>query len=101
VSQYDSSKRVLAILMPRNFMQDELGISVLSYSIFISWSCALFVLNIINSVLKEFRNSKLVLNHNFNLLRTSVTLFKNNRGSGFYIITLVSSAKKNSGRNPV
>jgi hypothetical protein len=44
--------------------------------------------------LEKFRNSKLVLNHNFNLLRTSVTLFKNNRGSGLDIITLVSSAKR-------
>jgi hypothetical protein len=52
----------------------ELGISVLSYSIFISWSYAFFVLNLINSVLEKYRNSKLVLNHNFNLLRTSVTL---------------------------
>jgi hypothetical protein len=55
-------------------MQDELDISVLSYSIFISWSYAFFVLNFINSVLEKFRNSKLVLNHNFNLLQTSVTL---------------------------
>jgi hypothetical protein len=44
--------------------------------------------------LEKFRNSKLVLNHNFNLLRTSVTLFKTNRGSGFDIIALVSSAKR-------
>jgi hypothetical protein len=43
--------------------------------------------------LEKFRNSKLLLNHNYNLLRTLVTLFKNNRGSGFDIITLVSSAK--------
>jgi hypothetical protein len=75
-------------------MQDELRISVLSDSIFISCSYAFFVLNFINSVLVKFRNSKLVLNHNFNLLRTSVTLFKNNRGLGFDIITLVSSAKR-------
>jgi hypothetical protein len=75
-------------------MQDELRISVLSYSIFISCSYAFFVLNFINSVLEKFRNSKLVLNHNFNLLRISVTLFKNNRGSGFDIITLVTSAKR-------
>jgi hypothetical protein len=53
-----------------------------------------FVLNFINSVLQKFRNSKLVLNDNFNLLRTSITLFKNNRGSGFDTITLVSSAKR-------
>jgi hypothetical protein len=75
-------------------MQDELHISVLSYSICISCLYAFFVLNFISSVLEKFRNSKLVLNHNFNLLRTSVTLFKNNRGSGFDIITLVSSAKE-------
>jgi hypothetical protein len=49
-------------------MQDELHISVLSYSIFMSCSYAFFVLNFINSVLEKFRNSKLVLNHNFNLL---------------------------------
>jgi hypothetical protein len=36
----------------------------------------------------------LALNNNFNLLRTSVTIFKNNKGSGFDIITLVSSAKR-------
>jgi hypothetical protein len=36
----------------------------------------------------------MVLNHTFNLLRNSVTLFKNNKGSGFDIITLVSSAKR-------
>jgi hypothetical protein len=54
-------------------------------SILIIWSYALFVLNLINSVLEKFRNSNLVLNHNFNLLRTWVTLFKNNRGSGFLI----------------
>jgi hypothetical protein len=75
-------------------MQGELVISVISYSIFISQSYALFFLNLINPVLEKFRNSKLVLNHNFNLLRTSVTLFKNNRGLGFDIITLVSSAKR-------
>jgi hypothetical protein len=74
-------------------MQDELGISVLSYSIFIS-SYAFFVLNLMNSVLEKFRKSKLVLNHNFNLLRTLVTLLKNNIGSGFDVIRLVSSAKK-------
>jgi hypothetical protein len=34
------------------------------------------------------------LTHDFNLLRTSVTLFKNNRGSGFDIIILVSGAKR-------
>jgi hypothetical protein len=75
-------------------MQDELDISVLSCSIFISCSYAFFVLNFINSVLEKFKTSKLVLNYNFNVLRTSVTLFKNNRGSGFDIITLVSSAKR-------
>jgi hypothetical protein len=68
-------------------MQDVLGISVLSYSIFISCSCEFFVLNLIKSVLEKFRNSKLVL-------RTSCTQFKNNRGSGLDIITLVSSAKR-------
>jgi hypothetical protein len=36
----------------------------------------------------------LVLNHNFDLLKTLVTLFKNNKGSGFDMITLVSSAKR-------
>jgi hypothetical protein len=87
-------KRVVAILMPRNFMRDELGISILSFSIFISWSYAVFILNLINSVLEKFRNSEMVLNYNFNLLRTSVTLFKYNRGLGFHIITLVSSAKR-------
>jgi hypothetical protein len=84
-SMWFYQERLLAIIRPRNFMQDELRISVLSYSIFISCSYAFFVLNFINSVLEKFRNSKLVLNHNFNLLRTSVTLFKNNRGSGFDI----------------
>jgi hypothetical protein len=80
--------------MPRNFMQDELRISVLSYSIFVACSYAFFVLNFINSVLEKFRNHKLILNHNFNLLRISVTLFKNNKGSGFDIITWVSYAKR-------
>jgi hypothetical protein len=80
--------------MPRNFMQGELGISALSYSIFISCAYAFFVLNFTNLVLEKFRNSKLVLNPNFNILRTSITLLKNNRGSGFDIITLMSSAKR-------
>jgi hypothetical protein len=53
-----------------------------------------------NSVLEKFRNSKLSLNHNFNLLRTSVKLFENNRGLGFDIITGVI-CKKDGGRNPV
>jgi hypothetical protein len=44
--------------------------------------------------LERYRNSKLALDHNFDLLRTSVTLFKNNRGSRFDIITLVSSARR-------
>jgi hypothetical protein len=45
------------------------------------------------SVLEKFRNSKLVLSYNFNLLRTSFKQFKNIKGSGLDIITLVSSAK--------
>jgi hypothetical protein len=44
--------------------------------------------------LAKFVNSKLALNHGVNLLRTSVALFKNNRGSGFDIITMLSSAKR-------
>jgi hypothetical protein len=75
-------------------MQDELGITILSNTIFISCSYALFVLNLTNSVLDEFKNNKLLLNHNFNLLRTSVTLCRKTRGSGLHMITLVSSAKR-------
>jgi hypothetical protein len=47
-----------------------------------------------NSVLEKFRNSKLELDRNFNLLKASVTLFKNNRRSRFDKITLVSSEKR-------
>jgi hypothetical protein len=60
--------KVLAILMPRHFMQDELGISVLSYIAFVSCSYAFLVLNCISSVLEKFRNSKLVISHTFNWL---------------------------------
>jgi hypothetical protein len=75
-------------------MRDEIGISMLSYTIFISCSYAYFVLNLTNSVLEKFKNNKLALNYNFNLLRTSVTLCRKTRGSGLYMITLVSSAKR-------
>jgi hypothetical protein len=47
-----------------------------------------------NSVLEKFKNNKLALNHNFNSLRTSVTLCRKNRGSGLDIITLISSSKR-------
>jgi hypothetical protein len=45
--------------------------------------------------LEKFKTNKLALNHNFNLLKTSVTLFKKARGSGLdMIMLLVSSAKR-------
>jgi hypothetical protein len=46
-----------------------------------------------NSVLEKFKNNKLALNHDFTLLRTSLTLFRKTKGSGLDISTLVSSAK--------
>jgi hypothetical protein len=48
---------VFKILIPRNFIWDELEIFLLSYSI---WShlCMFFVLNLIKSVLENFKNIK-------------------------------------------
>jgi hypothetical protein len=75
-------------------MRDELGITISSYTIFVSCTYASFILNLINSVLEKFKNNKLALNHNFNILRTSVTLCRKTRESGLHMITLVSSAKR-------
>jgi hypothetical protein len=75
VSQWVFQDRLFTILTPKNFIQGELGISILSYTF--------FVLNLTNSVLEKFETNKLALNHNFNLLKTSRTLFKKARGSGY------------------
>jgi hypothetical protein len=72
---------------------DELEISLLSYTVFISCSYIFFILNLVYSVLDKFKNDKLLLNHVFYFLRTSSNLSRKTKGSGLLMIMLVSHKK--------